>query len=161
MEIVVDRSRLPKAMGLLLALDDDGRAFPLVDLTPIEVPGEGKEGGMVFLDRTRVEATLGCCRGVLTLEKGSRFDCPPVVKIGKVSVKGGAVILRDNKRFVEIRDEIAVIRAEKQAGQLYPLALLCQIPAEARQGDSYMVSLAQRDERGATVGGATVVYQVK
>jgi hypothetical protein len=89
MEILVDRSRLPKDMPLLLALDDDGRAFPLVDLRPVIRPAERDEGGIVFLERTRIEAMLGCCRGVLTLEKGSRFDCPPAVRVGKVSVKGG------------------------------------------------------------------------
>jgi hypothetical protein len=104
-------------MPLLLVLDDDGQAFPLVDLRPISAPVEREEGGIAFLERTKIEAMLGCCHGVLTLEKGSRFDCPPAVRVGKVSVKGGEVILRDGKRFVEIRDEITIIRIEKQPNQ--------------------------------------------
>jgi len=117
-EILVDRSRLPKNMPLLLALEDDGRAFPLVDLRAAFKSTERYEGGIVFLERTRIETMLGCCPGVLTLEKGSRFDCLVPVKRGKVSVKGGEGIVREEKRFVEIRDEIAIIRAEKQPNQL-------------------------------------------
>ncbi len=59
MEVVVDRSRLPKDMPLLLALDDDGRAFPLVDLRPEFRPGDQDKGGVVFLERTRIETILG------------------------------------------------------------------------------------------------------
>ncbi len=161
MEVLVNRSRLPKNMPVLLALDDDGRAFPLVDLRPTITPVDREEGGIVFLERTKIETMFGCCRGVLTLEKGSRFDCPPAVRIGKVSVTGGEVILRDNRRFVEVRDEIAVIRMEKQANQLYPLALRCTIPSEAQHGDSYAISVAQRNIQEETVGGATVIYYVK
>jgi hypothetical protein len=160
MEILVDRSRFARGIPLLLALDDDGRAFPLVDLKPTIKPTDGAEDGIVFLERTKIEATLGCCRGVLTLEKGSRFDCPPVVRVGKVSVKGGEVILRDDKRFVEVRDEITIVRMEKQAHQLYPLALYWTVPSEAHHGDSFSISVAQRNDQGATVGGATVMYKV-
>jgi subtilisin family serine protease len=161
MEIVVDRSRLPRTMPLLLALEDDGRAFPLVELRPTITPGEREEGAIVFLERTRIEATLGCCRGVLTLEKGSRFDCPLAVRVGKVSVQGGEVIIRDDQRFVEVRDEIAIIRMEKQPNQLYPLALRTTIPAEAGNGDTYSITVAQRNAGGETVGGATVIYSVE
>jgi hypothetical protein len=158
MEILVNRSRLPKDMPLMLALDDDGKSFPHVDLRPTIKPTERDEGGIVFHERTRIEATLGCCRGVLTLEKGSRFDCPPASRIEKVSVKGGEVILRDGKRFVDIRDEIAIIRMEKQPNQLYPFALHTTIPANAEKGRAFVISVAQRNEREETVGGATVVY---
>ena len=162
MEILVDRSQLPGDMPLLLALDNDTQAFPLVDLTPPDfAPNDGDKEGMVFLERTRIEATLGCCRGVLTLEKGSRFDCLPAVKIGKVSVEGGEVIVRDDKRFVEIREQIAVVRLEKRPYQLYPLALQTSIPATAHTGQQYMIRVSQRNEKEETVGGATVIYVVK
>jgi hypothetical protein len=116
---------------------------------------------MVFLDRTRIETKLGCCSGVLTLEKGSRFDCLVPGKLGKVSVKGGEVILREEKRFVEIRDEIAVIRAEKQPNQLYPLALQTSIPRDAQKGQQFMIHVAQRNEKEEPVGGASVIYFVR
>jgi hypothetical protein len=161
MEILVDRSRLPKGMPLMLALDYDRRAFPLVDLRPNVGADERENSGIVFLDRTRVEADLVCCRGVLTLEKGSRFDCPPAARLGNVSVKGGEVILRDDGRFVDIREDIGVVRLEKQVNQLYPLALRATVPAEAQHGDSFVVSVAQRNGQGQTVGGATALLRVR
>lgn len=161
LEILVDRRRLPKTMPLLLALDDDKRAFPLVDLTPTFIPEEREEGGIVFLERTRIETLLGCCRGVLTLEKGSRFDCLPPTGVGKINVKGGEVILRNGRRLVEICNETASIRLEKQPHQLYPLTLQTVIPNDAGQGQAFLISVAQRNEREETVGGATVVYDVK
>lgn len=163
MEIVVNRSLLPKDMRLLLSIDDDGKAFPLVDLTPSAfIPKDHCHGGTVFLERTRIETTLGCCRGVLTLEKGSRFDCQPSARIGKLDIiKGGVVILHDDKRFVEVREDIAMIRMEKQPNQLAPLALQTSIPAFAQKKQQYMISVAQRNEKEETVGGATVIYVVK
>jgi subtilisin family serine protease len=160
MEIVIDRSRLPETMSLLLALDEEGRAFPSVDLRPTAMPMEQDQAGIVFLERTRIEATLGGFRGMLTLEKDSRFGCAPTMKIGDASVQGGEVILRDNKRFVEVREKIAVVRVEKQPNRQYPLALHSTIPAEANQGDAFTIGIAQRNERGQTVGGATVIYAV-
>ncbi|HBL14509.1 MAG TPA: hypothetical protein DD379_24600 [Cyanobacteria bacterium UBA11162] len=161
MEIRVDRTQLPKDMKLLLAIDDDGMAFPRVDLMPnIDTPAENGKKGIVYLERTRIETTLGCCRGILTLEKGSRFDCLPVVKLGKISVKGGDVILRDGKRFVEIREAITTIQMEKQPNQLYPLALQTSIPAKAQKGQQYTIKVAQLNQKEEIVGGATVVYVV-
>ncbi|MEA2173598.1 MAG: serine protease [Blastocatellia bacterium] len=162
MDILVDRSRLPQGMPLLLTLDDDTLAFPLVDLTPPDVvePSCG-DSGMVFLESARVAAKFGCCQGVLTLVKGSRFDCLPDSKIGKVSVKGGEVIIRDGKRFAEIREQIAIVTMEKQPTQIYPLALQTTIPANAGAGEEYMIKVAQRNQKEETVGGATVVYYVK
>jgi hypothetical protein len=105
MSITINRSRLPKAMPLLLALDDDGSALPLVDFEMQPTSQDGHkddcdDDGLFFLERTRVNTRLGCCMGVLTREKGSRFDCLKVNKLGKVTVKGGDVILRgDNARW--------------------------------------------------------------
>ena len=97
MEILVDRRRVPDGVEVLLALDEDNTAFPLVDLCPPLPGGEPDgDGGVVFLERTRIEAQLGCCRGILTLEKGSRFDCPGSPRVGKVSVTGGELILRSD-----------------------------------------------------------------
>ena len=175
MSLTIDRSRLPSGMPLLLALDDDENAFPLVDFEPAAQDREARPGtrgddvvpdgcgdqAMIFLERTRVSTRLGCCPGVLTLEKGSRFDCVKPRKIGSVSVKGGDVILRGNKRFVEIRDQSVTVTMEKAANQIYPFSLLTTIPAAALKGDQFLIQVAQLSEQGETVGGAAVVYQVK
>lgn len=165
MEVVVNRSRFPAGARVLLALDEEGTAFPRVDFDP--APGRPAPSGddccvgTRFLSRSRIETTLGGCRGILTLEAGSRFDCPDSRGPGKVWVKGGEVLLRDGKRFVEVRDDIAVVRIEKAPNQIYPLSLQTQIPENADKGALYRLSVSQRDAREVTVGGASVVYQVK
>ena len=168
MTLVVERGQLPRTAKLLLSLDDDGKAFPLVDFTPSPVlPSErnGKDGmeetAIVFMERTKVEMKFGHCRGVMTLEKGSRFECNELSTVGEVTVQGGQVIVREGKRVVEITEDRAVIRAQKQARQIYPLSLRVSIPANAQKGQNYTIRVSQQSEKGETVGGATVIYQVK
>lgn len=166
MSIVIDRSRLPKAMPLLLSLDDDGSAFPLVDFetlrtTDTQPTGDRCDEGLVFLERTRVKTRLGCCTGVLTLEKGSRFDCLKAHKLGKVTVKGGEVILRDDKRYVEVKESIVTVQVEKAPNTLYPLSLQTTIPATAERGEQFVIQVAQQNAQGTTIGGAAMVYRVQ
>jgi hypothetical protein len=160
MTLMIDRSRLPAGMPLLLSIDDDGAAFPLVDFTPA---GETRSCGneMVFMDRTRVKTTLGCCTGILTLEKGSRFDCETSVRAGKVSVDGGDVIMRGERRFVELKNAITHVHIEKTPGAMYPMSLQTTIPALAQEEDQFMVQLAQKNVSGDVVGGAAAVYAVR
>jgi len=165
MSITIDRSRLPETMPLQLALDDDGSAFPLVNFeaqptTNNEQQNDGDDNGLVFLERTRVSVRLGCCRGVLTLEKGSRFDCLKVNKLGKVTVKGGDVILRDDKRYVEVKESVVTVEMEKSPNSIYPLSLQTTIPATAKKGEEFSIQVAQQNTEGTTVGGAAMVYQV-
>jgi subtilisin family serine protease len=163
MEIMVDRSALPKTMPLLLELDYDGKAFPQVDFTSASSDDGEDDCATVFLERTRMEVTLGCCsRGVLTVEKGSRLECVHKPKLGQVDVlQGGEVILRKGKRYVEVRDDRVLIRMEKQPNQLFPLALHTTIPANSKAGQQYRVAVAQRNIAGVTAGGAGVVWIVK
>jgi Subtilase family len=166
MSIRIDRSRLPKAMPLLLALDDDGSAFPMVNFETQPTRENQNtddccDNGLVFLDRTRVQTRLGCCPGVLTLEKGSRFDCLKVNKLGKVTVKGGNVILRGDKRYVEVKESVVTVQMEKSPNRIYPLSLRTTLPATAEKGEQFFIQVAQQNAQGTTVGGATMVYLVK
>ena len=166
MSIVIDRSRLPKPMSLLLALDDDGSAFPLVDFETQPTIGNQNtddccDDGLVFLERTRVKTRLGCCTGVLTLEKGSRFDCLNVNKLGKVTVKGGDVILRGDKRYVEVKESVVTVQVEKSPNSIYPLSLRTTIPATVEKGEQFFIQVSQQNAQGTTVGGAAIVYLVK
>jgi hypothetical protein len=166
MSLVIDRSRLPAAMPLLLSLDDDGSAFPQVDFehrpNDVEQVDDGcGDNALVFLETTRITTKLGCCPGVMTLQKGSRFDCNTVRKLGKVTVVGGEVILRGNKRYVELTGSRVTVHMEKQANTIYPLSLRTAIPATAGHGEQYMIALAQQNTQGSTVGGAAVVYLVR
>jgi len=167
MELVINRRNLAAGMPLLLALDEENRYFPQVDLAdlahhPGHQPGDDDacHQGIVFLDKTRIRTRLGCCDGVLTLAKGSRFDCPPALHVGQVQVKGGEVILRNGRRFVEIRDDIAVVRLEKAPHQMYALSLQTRLPAGAQAGEQFSVSVAQRNEQQQTVGGASAIFLV-
>jgi hypothetical protein len=160
MEIIINRSRLPKDVPLLLSLEDDGKAFPLVDFSPPPFVPSEKRGKFVFLEGTRIEIALACIHGVLTLEKGSSFECPSF-KLGKVSVKGGEIILRKDTRFVDIRDNIASVRIEKQPKQLYPMCLHLSIPMNAKAGQQYPIQVAQRNNKEEMIGGATVIYFLK
>lgn len=170
-ELVINRSALPKAMPLVLALDGENVYFPHVDVDgsvgqvlgqpPTHQPDHdddcGCGTGLVFLDRTRVRTRFGCCEGVLTLEGGSRFDCLPSKRVGRVQVKGGDVIVRGTRRYVQIRDDVVVIRMEKAAGQLLPLLLETRVPAGTPKGREWEVSVAQRDLDHHVVGGASAL----
>lgn len=166
MSIMIDRSRLPKAMPLLLALDDDGSAFPLVNFETQLSSGNQNtddccDDGLVFLERTRVKTRLGCSTGVLTLGKGSRFDCLKVNKLGKVTVKGGDVILRGDKRYVEVKASVVTVQMEKSPNSIYPLSLRTTLPATAEKGEQFFIQVTQQNAQGTTVGGAAMVYLVK
>ena len=79
--IVIDRSRLPSAMPLTLALDDEGAAFPAIDfvnqVSPVtpDMDQDMCDSSLLFLEEARVKTRFGCSTGILTLGKGSRFDC--------------------------------------------------------------------------------------
>jgi hypothetical protein len=95
---------------------------------------------------------------VLTLERGSRFDCAPTKRVLGIDVIGGQVILRGNRRHVQITDDVAVVRLEKAAGQLLPLVLETRAHPGLAKGSEYEVSVAQRDEDHQVVGGASVMF---
>ncbi|MES2017355.1 MAG: S8 family serine peptidase [Pseudomonadota bacterium] len=164
--LMIDRSRLPQAMPLLLSLDDDASAFPLVDFSPSQQEDgelESCSGGpLVFIDTTRVQTRFGCCDGILTLAKGSRFDCGTgAAKLGKVTVEGGDVIVRGQRRYVEVKGSQAVVHVQKAPGALHAMSLQTTIPADAAAGTQYLIQVAQQNSAGATVGGAAMVYLVR
>lgn len=154
-ELVIDRSALPTTMPLRLALDGENIHFPRVDV-------DGAAGcdhdEVVFLDRTRLETRFKCCKGVLTLEKGSRFECRHPKRVGDVDVTGGEVVLDGSDRVVKILDDTAVIRLDKQAGQLLPLVLQTRATAEILRGGPWEVSVTQRNTEHHIVGGASGVF---
>ncbi|MES3022191.1 MAG: S8 family serine peptidase [Pseudomonadota bacterium] len=166
MTLVVDRSRLPAGMPLLLSLDDDGGAFPQVDFgakpDDVEPVADGcGDNALVFLERTRITTKLGCCPGVMTLEKGSRFDCNPVRKLGRVTVEGGDVVLRGDKRYVQVTGSRATVHMEKAANTLYAMSLQTTVPAGTERDAQLMIALSQQNTQGDTVGGAAVVYVLR
>lgn len=169
-EVVVDRRHLPKRMHVLLALDEEKLVFPKVSKLMPRVKEEGRiipeimhrnYDSFLFMDRTRLATPLAGLGSMLTLERGSELSLSRYRKFENISVKGGDVLLRNNKRFVEFRHFSPVIRLQKEPGQLYPIELHTKIPKDAKSGERYILNIAQRNERGEIVGGASVIYQVK
>jgi subtilisin family serine protease len=166
MEILIDASRFAKESHLVLALEDNGKAFPLVEPARARVDngdGHGRDedgDGIEFLDRTRIRTVFAGCPGVLTLEKGSRFERERRPRLEKIRVEGGELVLRDGRRFVDIREPFVSIRLEKEPHVFYPLALHATIPEGAR-GEHFLLEASQRNAHGETVGGATAVYVVR
>jgi hypothetical protein len=155
----VDRRHLPKAARVRLALDEGNVHFPHVDLTPaLPEPGKGGGdgcgGGLVFLEKTRVKTRLGCCEGVLTLERGSTFDCLTETRVGEVVVKGGRVVLDGGQRYVDVQADTAEVRVVKQPGQRVAMSVQVALPADVPAG-GYGLSVAQANEAGQVVGGAS------
>lgn len=161
MQLTIDRSAMPRKAQLLLSLEDDGSHFPLVDFN--EVAGEeGDEdpshGDVIYRERTTIETTFGCCRGVLTLEKGSYFRCHHKKETKVVSVKGGEVVIRNGKRYVRLQESITTVQLEKAARQLYPFSIAIEFDNSFENGNEYTVKVSQQNGQGTTVGGATAVY---
>jgi hypothetical protein len=170
-ELVIDRSRAPQGTRVLLGLDEDVKAFPRVDLgLPAEVDGQGGQGGhgghgrnvVTFLEKSRVETTVGGLRGVLELPAGTRFEWGHRAEcVGKVSVTGGEIVLRGERRFVDVRDKVAIVRLERAPNQMVPLALRTSVPAGLAADDEVLITVTQRGEGRQVVGGASVLYRVR
>jgi hypothetical protein len=161
MEIVVEAQGWPTGAKVRLSLDEDGSAFPRVDFTPPEpLPDAPCHGEIVFLERTRIETTLGCCKGILTVEKGSRFGCLPSRRPGNVTVDEGRLVVEGDRRFVALERGTAIVRVEKQPSQIYPLAVEFSLPNDVEKGRSLMIRVAQRNEQHQVVGGAGAVYLI-
>jgi len=95
------------------------------------------------------------------LEKGSRFHSGEKRKLRPAEVKGGAVIVKDGRRYVELREQKATIKLAKEPGIIYPLSVAFELPANVQKGSVLNFRVAQRDVRGTTVGGAAVIYNIK
>jgi hypothetical protein len=113
----------------------------------------------LFIDTTRVKTTFGCCSGVLTLAKGSRFDCGHQRKLRPVRVVGGEEVNRDGRRFIRPQDRVLVVHFEKAPGAVYPLSVLTRLQTPTKPG-YYQIMASQLGEGGVTVGGASVGYRV-
>jgi len=163
MTIVVKNPSPVKNIRLLLSLDDDGSAFPHVDFDQVNA-GTGTietTEGMVFTETTKVETTIGCCRGILTLVKGSRFDCIKETRIETGVIKGGELILRNGKRYVAMFGNEMSVTLSKQPGAIYPLSVRAEINGAVEKGTELQITAAQQDMKGTTVGGASAIYYFK
>ncbi|MEO6327285.1 MAG: S8 family serine peptidase [Ginsengibacter sp.] len=164
MKLTIDKRALPAKAELLLSLDDDGSYFPLVNFDEINSKDDDKhpsDKDVVYLEKTKIKTTLGCCHGILTLEKGSYFKCCSKTKTEPVNVKGGEVILKKGKRYVRLQENVTTIELEKDAQKVYPFSVVIDFNNSAEKGKEYVVKVSQQNVQGTTVGGATVIYNIK
>ena len=68
------------------------------------------------------------------------------------------MIVRGAKRYVQVRDDVTVIRMEKAPSQLVPLLLQTKIPSDANPGAQFPIAVTQRDDARRAVGGASVIF---
>jgi len=115
----------------------------------------------VFSETTKVETNLGCCRGTLTIVKGSRFDCLHKRVLTPVEVIGGEVIIRKGKRYVELRERKTIVKVSKEPGIIYPLSVVFELPANVEKNSELNFRVSQRDLQRTTVGGAGAIYYIR
>lgn len=161
LELVIERGPLPRESELLLSFEEHRELFPKAQFEEEPERVELRKPGLVFLDRTRVETALGPHHGILVLEKGSRFDSVLTPKLTNIKVRGGEIIERNGVRFVRVEEQTAVIRATIRPHTSLALAIETKVPASARRGEKFKIALAQRNVRGETIGGASVMFVVK
>ena len=163
MDIVVENITKVPGVRMLLNLDDEGKAFPAIDFADVnkDLPGPGEENALVFSETTKVETNLGCCRGTLTIVKGSRFDCLHKRVLTPVEVIGGEVIIRKGKRYVELRERKTIVKVSKEPGIIYPLSVVFELPANVEKNSELNFRVSQRDLQRTTVGGAGAIYYIR
>lgn len=171
MYLQVDRSKLPSSIKVYLSLDDDGSAFPMVQFENLDYDhvdngnlddcrcGDDK---MLFLERTRIKTSFGCVDGVLTLERGSslQFLCDKK-KNDIIDIKGGNLIVKNGKRFIEIIASKLILEMEKQAAEILPMSVQLNFPSDLTAGEQFSLSVSQMNANKKTVGGGDFVYVVK
>jgi subtilisin family serine protease len=158
LKLRIDRSKLPRGALARLSLDEDGRAFPRVDFTRRAEPTQ--DHGVLLLDRTRIRTRLGCCEGILVLERGSRFL--PICdddRLEIVGLEGGKMSVLQGRRYVELAADVTEIELSKAPNAVYPLSVELRFPGDIDRSGAYTLSVAQLDERGRAVGGADAMYR--
>lgn len=175
MELIIDRRELPRQAPLTLSLDEDGSAFPRVDFFRGMLPDPRKAReqdrsfiapedcgeGIMFLDRARLAVSICDCTGILTLERGSRFDCMPRTRLEVLKLRGGELSVEGGRRMIRITEDRAVITLQKAAGVMYPTALTTKVPFNAKAGSEFGIHVAQRNSAGNVVGGAGAIFIVQ
>ncbi|HEX6873126.1 MAG TPA: S8 family serine peptidase [Micromonosporaceae bacterium] len=153
-KLVVDRRAMPAGISLELAMEPrrrrQGTGLRIMEPTFID-----DEHDLVFVDRTRMEVRLGQLEGLVTLEPGSRFHYLEPTTVDVQYTDGGDVVVRRGERLLNIREPEASVGLVKRPMQQIPMVLRLTIPAEARQGQRFTVTVTQHNEHGDVIGGIT------
>jgi hypothetical protein len=161
MEIVIDRSELPRDAEVLLNPSDTDKYFPVLE--PAEIAGVRPNALIKFLDRTRLLLSRSNFNGIMTLEAGSTFE-----DVGNYEDNITIISQQDaewvthsgNKRLIAIRGDIVAIGVQKQPGELRQMSLLLKIPDDAKPSDhQYQIAVSQRNTKREVVGGVSLLIE--
>jgi len=167
LELQIDRGLIPRDVIVELLIDEN-----LEHVLPTIVPDIRREAfqfdelridteSFRFLDPVRVEMRSGAGRGLLMMEAGSRLATTNSTSTERLHVIGGEELVRDDHRFVRIEDAIGIVKFERDHSQQKAVALQLTIPASAKAGETYPLTVSQKDPNGNISGGATVIYRVR
>lgn len=163
MQLVVTRGTLPPSSRVVVELDQPARAFPqatqLFRSRLLELDEDA--AALRFLDAGRVEANFMGEQSIVSLAPGSVFAPAPRPDIRQAVVTGGDLLLRGDKREVLLRNDVATIVVNRRPGAVHPVTIRTEIPATAKKGEQFLITVAQKNAAGTLVGGASVVYRVK
>jgi len=162
-ELTITMQDKPADLHAMLLIDEDPQYYPHIRTyeTDQHDTTQYQDDTFVALDRVRFEVACEGRTGVLTLEKGSRLTLPQTTKLEPIHLHGATMTVQNRKRHIELHDTTTVIRLEKKPGRIYPIALQVRTPATMKTGQHHMIQIAQRNEHGDIVGGATVIYRTK
>jgi len=156
MEIMIDRSAVPRSVELFL--DPAGResVFPALSAEDL---GRGGRGTAKVLESTRLGLSFCGSAGIVTLAPGSSFEWSDGGCAEAVPLDGAEVVKRDGCRLIALRGDKAVIGVPKAPGESRQMSLAVSMPEGPRAARPMMVRIAQRNIRGRVVGGVTLVLE--
>jgi subtilisin family serine protease len=159
-ELVIDRSGVPDAVELLLDVTPAKPVYAGIangkprGNGPLTAFVEGVEG---FVERVEgfvenVEQRLERA-SVITAEADDDDDA-------RYAVTGGETVTDGGRQVVSLRSRVAVIGLFRAPGELREMQLTVRIPRGAKTGDTYRVTVAERNTSGRIVGGVTLAARV-
>ena len=156
MEVMIDRSAVPRSVELLLDPASRESVFPTLSDEDL---GRGGRATAKVLESTRLGLSFCGSAGIVTLAPGSSFEWSDGGCAEAVPLDGAEVVKRDGRRLLALRGDRAVIGVPKAPGELRQMCLAVSMPDGLRVTKPVMVRIAQRNLRGRVVGGVTLVLE--
>jgi hypothetical protein len=152
MEIVIDRSSLPRGVILYLDPFDETEYFPRVPSRDSSPPT-----GIVIEAPTRISISFCGTKGSLTLGDGSRFDCAePYVEV--IDFRGAIWDNYRGRHVLRISADRAAVTIAKLSGQVRQMSLFFNMPGGVDVDRPLSLHVTQRNPRGEVAGGCTAVF---
>jgi hypothetical protein len=156
MELVIDRSAVPRSVELFLDPAARESVFPALSDDDL---GRGGRATAKVLDSTRLGLSFCGSAGIVTLAPGSFFEWSDGGCAEAVPLVGAEVVKRDGRRLIALRAGKAVIGVPKAPGELRQMSLAMAMPDGLHVAQPLTVRVAQRNIRGRVVGGVTLLLE--